>query len=260
MNNTTLTDETCLSARNVSKKFCKNLRRSMYYGITDITKSMIGIKPVTQKLKKHEFWALSDISFGLRKGDILGVIGANGSGKTTLLRILAGIFPLDKGEVFIKGQVASLLSIQAGFHPHMSVLENIYLNGTIYGLTKEEIDAKLGFIIEFSDLKDFIKAPTAVLSAGMFVRLSFSIALAIKPDIFLIDEVLALADKNFREKYLDEIIKLSSDMAIVFVSHNMEIVDKICNRIIVMDRGIIMSEGRNVKSGIDCYSSIRNGT
>ena len=130
-------DDVVVSVKNVSKKFCKHLRRSMAYGIADLSKNLIGIKPDSTELRKDEFWAVKDVSFELKRGEVLGLIGVNGSGKTTLLRLLSGIFPPDKGEISIKGRVGALIAVGAGFHPHMTGRENIYLNGTILGMNRE---------------------------------------------------------------------------------------------------------------------------
>lgn len=249
-------ENVCISASHLSKKFCKNLRRSMFYGLSDITKCALGVRPDTQRLRRDEFWAVDDMSFELAKGQVLGIIGPNGSGKTTLLRMLAQIFPPDRGEAVIQGRVAALLTLGAGFHPHMTVYENIYINGTILGMTRREIDEKLDSIIDFSGIKDFIRAPVAALSDGMYIRLGFSIAIAINPDIFLIDEILAVGDKEFREKCIEEINKVSQESTILFVSHNMEMVERICNRIIVLNRGKMVHEGSDVSGGIEYYYSV----
>ena len=258
MTDTQFTDGISISAQNLSKKFCKNLRRSMLYGLTDIAKSTLGIKSISSNLRTDEFWALDDVSLELKKGEILGIIGPNGSGKTTLLRVLAKIFPPDRGEAIIQGRVATLLTIGAGFHPHMTVHENIYINGTVLGMTRKEIDKKIDEIINFSGIKDFLNAPVATLSSGMFVRLGFSIALAMEPDIFLIDEILSIVDREFREKSIDGIIKNAQKALILFVSHNMEMIQRVCNRIIVLHKGKMVHEGNDVKKGIEYYYSIRN--
>jgi len=249
-----------LSVDNLSKKFCKNLRRSMWYGLTDITRSSLGITTKTRQLRKDEFWSVKDVSLSLSKGEIIGLIGPNGSGKTTLLRLLARIFPPDSGEAVVYGRVAALMTIGAGFHPHLTVRDNVYINGTILGMTRKEIDEKFDAIIAFSGIGDFIRAPVAALSDGMYVRLGFSIALAMKPDIFLIDEVLVVSDREFREKSMKALEKIAQESAVIFVSHNMEMVQRICNRVIVMNRGSIVHTSDDVTGGIEYYNSLkRNG-
>ncbi len=246
-----------LSIENFSKKFCKNLKRSMLYGITDIMKSSFDIRPDTTRLRNDEFWAVNNICFECRKGDVLGIIGANGSGKTTLLRILAGIFPPDMGKAELTGRVSAILSPGAGFHPHMTVRENIYVNGTILGMKRSEIDEKFDFIINSSGIKDFIDAPVAALSTGMHVRLGFSIALAVKSDIFLIDEILSIGDNRFREKCIEEITRRSKESIVLFVSHNMKMVKRVCNRIVVLHKGRMVHESSDVACGIEYYTSLQ---
>jgi len=248
-------NEIVLSAKDVSKKFCKKLRRSMAYGLTDLTKNLIGIKPDSSDLRKEEFWALNDIDFELRRGDVLGLIGVNGSGKTTLLRLLSGIFPPDKGEIMINGRVGALIALGAGFHPYFSGRENIYLNGAILGISRDELDAQFDRIVEFSEIGDFIDAPVATYSSGMRVRLGFSVAIAMKPDVLLIDEVLAVGDLGFKVKCLNEINELMKNAAVIFVSHSMQFVYRICTQVMVLNRGKIAHHTSDVEEGIDYYHS-----
>lgn len=247
--------EVILSARNVSKKFCKRLRRSMAYGLIDLTKNLFGIKPDSAELRKEEFWALKNIDFELRRGDVLGLIGVNGSGKTTLLRLLSGIFPPDRGEIMIKGKVGALIALGAGFHPYFSGRENIYLNGAILGISRDELDAQFDKIVEFSEIGDFIDAPVATYSSGMRVRLGFSVAIAMKPDVLLIDEVLAVGDLGFKVKCLNEINELMKNAVVIFVSHSMQLVARISTQIMVLHEGRISHHGHDVGEGIDCYTS-----
>ncbi len=250
------TDEIVVSAKNVSKKFCKNLKRSLAYGIVELSKNLIGIKPDLTTLRKDEFWALKDISFELRRGEVLGVIGENGSGKTTLLRLLAGIFPPDKGRIMMKGKVGALIALGAGFHPHMTGRENIYLNGTILGMNRNEIDKKIDEIIDFAEITEFIDAPVSTYSSGMRVRLGFSVASQLNPDVLLIDEVLAVGDIGFRSKCLNAIEKITRDAAVVFVSHQMPQVTRICTDIIVLDRGKSIYQGSDTLRGVEHYFSL----
>ena len=247
--------EVILSARNVSKKFCKKLRRSMAYGLIDLTKNLFGIKPDSAELRQEEFWALKNIDFELRRGDVLGLIGVNGSGKTTLLRLLSGIFPPDKGEIMIKGRVGALIALGAGFHPYFSGRENIYLNGAILGISRDELDAQFDKIVEFSEIGDFIDAPVATYSSGMRVRLGFSVAIAMKPDVLLIGEVLAVGDLGFKVKCLNEINELMKNAAVIFVSHSMQFVYRICTKIMVLNEGRIVHHSDDVEGGIDYYHS-----
>lgn len=247
--------ELVLSLKGVSKKFTKDLKRSMVYGLVDLSKNLIGLQHDASSLRKSEFWAVDDVSFELRRGQVLGVIGANGSGKTTLLRLIAGILPPDKGEVRTQGRITSLITLSAGFHPLMTGRENIYLNGSILGMSRGEIRSKLERIIEFSELGDFIDSPVATYSSGMRVRLGFSIAAAIQPDILLLDEVLAVGDRSFKAKCYAEIDKLSKNTAIIFISHSMTKITRICNGILVLGHGKNEYHSEDVKGGIDYYYS-----
>ncbi|MBU1055284.1 MAG: ABC transporter ATP-binding protein [Proteobacteria bacterium] len=239
-----LDNEVVVSIRNVSKKFCKKLRRSMAYGITDLSKNLVGLKNNTSELRKDEFWALNDINFELKKGESIGLIGANGSGKTTLLRLIAGIFPPDNGEIIVKGRIGALIAIGAGFHPHMTGRENIYLNGTILGMTRDEINSKFKDIIEFAEIGDFLDAPVSTYSSGMRVRLGFSIAIHKEPDILLIDEILAVGDAYFRTKCYQRLSELI-DKSVVFilVSHNPEAILSTCQKAIYLSNGEVKCLG-----------------
>lgn len=248
--------EAVVLVKNVSKKFCKSLKRSMAYGIIDLSKNLLGIKTDLTDLKKDEFWAIDDVSFELRRGDVLGLIGVNGSGKTTLLRLLAGIFPPDKGEIAIRGRVGALIALGAGFHPHMSGRENIYLNGTILGMNREEIDNKFNDIVAFAELWEFLDAPVSTYSSGMRVRLGFSIAMAIQPDLLLIDEVLAVGDLGFKMKCLNAIGDLVKSSAVIFVSHSMPFVARICTQAMILDKGITKYHTKDVGKAIDSYFSM----
>ena len=210
-----------IKVEQISKKYCKSLKRSMLYGVHDIARNMIGRSSHSDRLRGDEFWALNDISFELKKGETLGVIGPNGSGKTTLLKMLNGIFWPDKGKITIKGKVGALIAIGAGFHPLLTGKENVYINGAILGMTKEELDEKFDDIIEFADIGDFIDAPVKFYSSGMFVRLGFAVAVYCEPDILLVDEVLAVGDKEFSIKCYQKMHEIKKKgTTIILVSHN----------------------------------------
>ena len=213
--------DTVIKVENLHKKFCRSLKRSMFYGSVDVAKNMLGMSVDSERLRKDEFWALQDINFDLKKGEALGIVGENGSGKTTLLRLINGIFPPDKGKIFIRGKIGALIAVGAGFHPHMTGRENIYLNGTILGMSKNEIKNKFEEIVKFADIGDFLEAPVATYSSGMNVRLGFSIAIHCQPEILLVDEILAVGDKDFQIKCYQKFNDVrKSGTTILLVAHN----------------------------------------
>ena len=190
---------------------------------------------------KGEKIALSKIDLNVKKGEILGIIGKNGAGKSTLLKILSKITAPTQGEVKIKGRIASLLEIGTGFHPELTGKENIYLNGSIMGMKKKEIDLNMDKIIDFSGLKQYIDTPVKRYSSGMSVRLGFSVAAHLEPEILLVDEVLAVGDNDFQRKCLGKIESISSlGRTIIFVSHNMAAIRSLCERSILMENGKII--------------------
>lgn len=237
-------NEVAIKVDHVSKKYCKFLKRSMLYGINDIGRNMFGLSSHSERLRKGEFWALDDISFKVKRGEALGIIGPNGVGKTTLLKLLNGIFWPDKGKITIKGKVGALIQVGAGFHPLLTGRENIYINGAILGMNKREIDKKFDSIVEFADIGDFLDAPVKFYSSGMFVRLGFAVAVHCEPDILLVDEVLAVGDMAFRKRCIDRMdTMIDSGVTIVFVSHALVILQGVCKRAILLDRGSIRAEG-----------------
>ena len=227
-----------LKVEGLHKKFCQSLKRSLLYGTVDATKSMFGFPIENVDLRKNEFWALQDINFELKRGETLGLIGQNGSGKTTLLRLLNGIFPPDKGKIIINGRIGALIAVGAGFHPHMTGRENIYLNGTILGMTKAELKRKFDEIVDFAEIGDFIDSPVATYSSGMTVRLGFAIAIHCDPDILLIDEILAVGDVSFVGKCFNRIKEMQERGAsIVLVTHNTQNLLDFCQRGILLNNG-----------------------
>ena len=190
-------------------------------------------------------WALKNINLSINEGDVLGVIGKNGAGKSTLLKILSKITSPTSGHIKIQGKLASLLEVGTGFHPDLSGRENIYLNGTILGLSKIDVDSRLDEIIQFSGVEKFIDTPVKRYSSGMQVRLAFAVAAHLDPDILIIDEVLAVGDQNFKDKCIGRIQNLSSNKSrtVIFVSHDLTAVQKLCNRAIFIDNGQIIADG-----------------
>src|SRR5512146_2462261 len=165
-----MSDDVLIKVEHVSKKYCKSLKRSMLYGISDIGRNLFGQSSSPEKLRKDEFWAVDDVSFELKKGEVLGLIGTNGSGKSTLLKMLNGIFWPDRGKITIQGEVGALIEVGAGFHPLLTGRENIYMNGAILVMGKKEIDEKFDDIVAFADIRDFLDSPVKYYSSGMHVR------------------------------------------------------------------------------------------
>ncbi len=244
--------EVLVSVENLSKKFCKDLKTSLWYGVKDLASGLSGNRN-ERELRPKEFWAVKDISFELRRGECLGLIGHNGAGKSTLLKILNGLINPDAGKVTIKGRVGALIELGAGFNPILSGRENIYNNGAILGFTRKEIDSKVEEIIDFAEIREFIDMPVQNYSSGMKVRLGFAVAAQMEPDVLIIDEVLAVGDLGFVLKCFKQIDTILPKTAIVFVSHSMPMVSRICNQIILMDKGKAIFQGDEVGKAIDKY-------
>src|SRR5215469_5991221 len=197
----------------------------------------------------EEFWALKDVSFGVKLGEVVGIIGRNGAGKSTLLKILSRITEPTAGRVRLKGRVSSLLEVGTGFHPELTGRENIYLNGTILGMTKKEIDRKFDAIVSFSGVERFIDTPVKRFSSGMQVRLAFSVAAHLEPEILIVDEVLAVGDAAFQKKCLGKMQDVAAGgRTVLFVSHDLAAVEKLCSRAILLDGGRCRADGLTAKT------------
>ncbi|MFZ4400859.1 MAG: polysaccharide ABC transporter ATP-binding protein [Bacteroidales bacterium] len=234
--------DTVIKVERLHKKFCRSLKRSMFYGSVDMFRSMLNMQDKETELRKAEFWALQDINFELKRGETLGLIGQNGCGKTTLLRLLNGIFPPDNGRITINGRIGALIAVGAGFHPHMTGRENIFLNGTILGMTKADIRRNLDAIIDFADIGEFIDSPVSTYSSGMTIRLGFAIAIHCAPNIVLIDEILAVGDANFQRKCLEKVKELRKNQGVSFilVSHNIQNIEAMSNTVILLEKGQLL--------------------
>lgn len=201
----------------------------------------------------NEFWALSDVSFKVRPGEVIGIIGRNGAGKSTLLKVLSRITEPTAGRVELRGRVASLLEVGTGFHPELTGRENIFLNGAILGMSRREVAAKFDQIVDFAEIDAFIDTPVKRYSSGMYVRLAFAVAAHLEPEILIIDEVLAVGDFSFQQKCIGRVAKVASEgRTVLFVSHNMTAVNELCQRAVLLNHGRIVAEG-DVETVVDNY-------
>jgi lipopolysaccharide transport system ATP-binding protein len=233
-----------LKCEGLGKKFCRDLHQSMLYGAKDmLTPNFLQTKS-RSILRAGEFWAVEDADIELYKGDILGIIGVNGSGKTTLMRMLSGIYPPDKGRILLFGdyRISPIFALASGMNPHFSGRENVYMKGAMYGMSRAEISRKMDFIIDFSELEAFMDSPLGNYSNGMRARLAYATALATNPDIFIIDEALAVGDPPFKAKCFANLREIAPQKGIIVVSNNVRKVLKVANRMAILDKARIVFE------------------
>ncbi len=232
-----------IKVENLSKKYQIGKKQS-YPTLRD--QLMILPQRIFRKQKTEEFWALKNVSFEVSRGEVIGIIGKNGAGKSTLLKILSRIVEPTEGKITIRGKVASLLEVGTGFNPELTGRENIYLNGAILGLGRKEIDNKYNDIVEFSGVKKFLYTPVKKYSSGMHVRLAFSVAAHLDPEILLVDEVLAVGDVEFQKKCLGKMNEVAErGRTVIFVSHSLAAVRRLCDKVILLEKGNIENYGRS---------------
>jgi ABC-type polysaccharide/polyol phosphate transport system ATPase subunit len=237
-----------LQLKKVSKKY--RIRREVD-GRTSLVRKLLSIRN-----RREDFWALKDISFDVQRAEALGIIGHNGAGKSTILKLLSRITTPTNGEIMINGRLSALIEVGSGFHPELTGRENVYLNGSILGMTRREITKKLDSIVEFAELRQFIDTPVKRYSSGMYVRLGFSIAAHLDPDILLLDEVLAVGDASFQRKCIQRITELKKNgTTIVFISHDLRAVQQLCDRVILLKKGQIEADGDPAET-IGLYQSL----
>jgi homopolymeric O-antigen transport system ATP-binding protein len=256
---------TAIVADGLSKRYRIGEMQAAYGTLRD------SLARVVHRLRRHDFhhhyediWALEDVSFEVAEGDVLGVIGRNGAGKSTLLKLLTRITSPTKGSAEIRGRVGSLLEVGTGFHPELTGRENIFLNGSILGMKRREIQARFSDIVDFSGVEQFIDTPVKRYSSGMYVRLAFSVAAHLEPDILLVDEVLAVGDAEFQRRCLGRMEDLGSEgRTVLFVSHNMQTIAQLCDRALLLDGGRVVEDGpsadvvaRYLQSGLGSGSYI----
>jgi len=246
---------TAIKIENVSKKYViRHEQRAEYESLRDVISN--GAFRIAQSIKHpfasyaqndsshEEFWALDDISLEIKPGERVGIVGRNGAGKSTLLKILSRITEPSKGRVQLKGRVASLLEVGTGFHPELTGRENIFLNGAILGMTREEIQRKFDAIVEFAEVEKFLDTPVKRYSSGMYVRLAFSVAAHLESDILIVDEVLAVGDAGFQRKCMGRMESVANEgRTILFVSHNMGAISELCTRAILLEHGRKVLDG-----------------
>ncbi|MDQ6756631.1 MAG: ABC transporter ATP-binding protein, partial [Bacteroidota bacterium] len=234
--------ETAISIQNLSKQYMRTGGGERYIALRDV---VAGAFKKSKKIKEP-FWALKDIDLEIKQGERVGIIGRNGAGKSTLLKIISRITPPTVGRVELFGRVASLLEVGTGFHTELTGRENIYLNGSILGLSKNEITKKLDEIIDFSGVESFIDTPLKHYSSGMQMRLAFSVAAHLEPEILMIDEVLAVGDMEFQQKCLGKMEEVSrrQGRTILFVSHNLSAIGTLTEKSLLLDKGKMIVYGR----------------
>lgn len=256
-------NEPIIEIRGIGKKYNITHQRGGYVALRDVLANIFKnpfrfakhkVRQAVGLVTKEEFWALRNVTLNIKKGEVIGIIGHNGAGKSTLLKILTGITPPTEGEIVMRGRVASLLEVGTGFHPELTGRENVFLNGAILGMPKKEIARKFDEIVEFAGVEKFLDTPVKYYSSGMYVRLAFSVAAHMEPDILLVDEVLAVGDAEFQKKCLGKMeeVTRTSGRTILFVSHNLIAVQRLCKRSILLEKGEVKAMGET-QEVIDQY-------
>lgn len=237
--------EIAVEVNHIWKRFYRGeLHDSLRDLIPALGKRLIGRGPRRGELAEGDFWALQDVSFEVRRGEVLGIIGNNGAGKSTILKLLSKILKPTRGSVCVRGRLRSLIEVGAGFHADLTGRENIFLNGAILGMKKREIDAKFDEIVDFAGIAPFLDMPVKRYSSGMYARLGFAVAAHLDPEILVVDEVLAVGDGEFQKKCLGKMQNVASHgRTVLFVSHNMGAVKSLCQKAILMDRGCLIAAG-----------------
>ncbi len=252
-----------ITAENISKRYWLGHQASQGDGIRHLLETVLRnpahwfqARREKRRRETEEFWALKDISFQIKAGDVVGIIGRNGAGKSTLLKILSRITEPTTGRIEIEGRVASLLEVGTGFHGDLSGRENIFLNGAILGMTKAEIKKKFDEIVAFSEIEKFLDTPVKRYSSGMFVRLAFAVAAHLEPEILIVDEVLAVGDAAFQKKCLGKMDEVArGGRTVLFVSHNMAVMRQLCNAGLLLDQGRVLQAG-TIGEVVDSYLTV----
>ncbi|MEM7456896.1 MAG: ABC transporter ATP-binding protein [Planctomycetota bacterium] len=247
-----------LDVNHVWKIYCRNLKRSMKYGIQDLARQMIGLgrDRTHEDLRNGEFFAVRDASFQIRKGECVAMIGPNGAGKSTMLKMVNGLIKPDSGDITIRGKTGALIELGAGFNPILSGRENIYINASVLGISKNRVDRVFDEIVEFAELGHVINDPIKTYSSGMRVRLGFSIAANLKPQLLIMDEVLAVGDVGFRLKCYAHLRKLIDEgVSIILVTHALGMLNRVATRSVVFSKGKIVFDG-DLETGTGVYQEL----
>lgn len=229
-----------IKVENVSMKFNLGIEASSF------KEKFISLfdKKRRQSNKKSEFWALKDVSFDVKKGEVIGIIGSNGAGKSTLLKVISGVMKPTKGKVTVEGVISPMIELGAGFDPELTARENIYLNGSILGYSKQFIDDKFDEIVEFSELRDFLDVPIKNFSSGMTAKLAFSIATIVNPEILIVDEILSVGDIKFQEKSKNKMMEMiNGGTTVLYVSHSLQSIKDLCTKVIWIEHGNLIEIG-----------------
>lgn len=228
-----------ISVKNVSMKFDLGIERE-----NSFKNKFISIFDKKRRRKKDYFWALSDVSFDVKKGEVIGLIGSNGAGKSTMLKVVSGVMKPTKGKVEVNGMIAPMIELGAGFDSELTARENIFLNGAVLGFSENFLKEKFDEIVEFSELKDFLDVPIKNFSSGMVAKLAFSISTIVAPDILIVDEILSVGDIKFQEKSLNKMMELiKGGTTVLYVSHSLESIRDLCDRVIWLDHGKVIKIG-----------------
>lgn len=236
-------DDEMIKVENVSMKF--NLGIEKGFSLKQFFIDLGNPKKRKEKKKiNNDFWALKDVDFSVKKGEVIGFIGSNGAGKSTLLKVIAGVMKPTKGKVLVGGNICPMIELGAGFDPQLTARENIYLNGAVMGYTKEFIESKFDEIVEFSELRDFLEVPVQNFSSGMVARLAFSIATIVDPEILIVDEILSVGDIAFQAKSEKKMMSMiNGGTTVLFVSHSLGQIEKMCDRVVWLEHGVIQKIG-----------------
>ena len=228
-----------ISVKNVSMKFDLGIERE-----NSFKNKFISLFDKKRRRKKEYFWALNDVSFDVKKGEVIGFVGSNGAGKSTMLKVVSGVMKPTKGKVEVNGVIAPMIELGAGFDTELTARENIYLNGAVLGYSEKFLNEKFDEIVEFSELKDFLDVPVKNFSSGMVAKLAFSISTIVSPDILIVDEILSVGDIKFQEKSLNKMMELiKGGTTVLYVSHSIESIKSLCDRVIWLDHGKIVKIG-----------------